>query len=153
MRGGGASRSFDSLELDGLHVFRYSERPGTPATRKAGRVPESVRKERAAELLALAGRARARRAAARIGGTAVVLFETRLPDGRWTGHAEDDVRVVAASADGRPLDNVIAPVRIVAIDPDQSDVVVGRLEPGPNGADRAPRGSPMLQVLREDHAR
>ena len=46
------SRAFiDALDLAGLHVFRYSARPGTPATRMPGQVPEP-KKRRAAALLA-----------------------------------------------------------------------------------------------------
>ena len=47
------------LDPAGLHVFRYSARPGTPATRMAGQVPERTKKARAAELLALAADAKA----------------------------------------------------------------------------------------------
>ena len=55
-----ASRSSGSIDLAGLHVFRYSARPGTPATRMAGQVDEPTKKARAAELLAIAAEARAR---------------------------------------------------------------------------------------------
>ena len=41
------SRQFiDSLPFTYLHVFTYSERPGTPAAAHPGAVPMSVRKER-----------------------------------------------------------------------------------------------------------
>jgi threonylcarbamoyladenosine tRNA methylthiotransferase MtaB len=41
------SRSFiESLPFTYLHVFTYSERPGTPAAESPGRVPMEVRKER-----------------------------------------------------------------------------------------------------------
>ncbi len=49
-----------SMDLAGLHVFRYSARPGTPATRMTGQVDERTKKARAADLLALAAEARAR---------------------------------------------------------------------------------------------
>lgn len=39
-------RFIDSLPFTYLHVFTYSERPGTPAARDAGQVPMPVRKER-----------------------------------------------------------------------------------------------------------
>ena len=48
-----------AMDLAGLHVFRYSARPGTPATRMAGHVDEPTKKARAAELLAIAAEARA----------------------------------------------------------------------------------------------
>ena len=42
------------LDLAGIHVFRYSARPGTPAARMIGQVDARTRKRRAAEALALA---------------------------------------------------------------------------------------------------
>ena len=80
-----------AMDLAGLHVFRYSARPGTPATRMAGHVDEPTKKARAAELLAIAAEARARFARRGLGTVTRVLAETRLPDGRWVGHAEDHV--------------------------------------------------------------
>ena len=56
-----------SLDLAGIHVFRYSARPGTPAARMVGQVDARTKKRRAAEALALAaaGSGALRRAAAR----------------------------------------------------------------------------------------
>jgi threonylcarbamoyladenosine tRNA methylthiotransferase MtaB len=58
---GGAAfrRTVDLLEalpLAGLHVFRYSPRPGTAAAEFPDRVPKSVTRERSRVLLALADR-------------------------------------------------------------------------------------------------
>jgi threonylcarbamoyladenosine tRNA methylthiotransferase MtaB len=51
------SRAFiESLPFTYLHVFTYSERPGTPAAARADQVPVAVRKERNATLRALAAR-------------------------------------------------------------------------------------------------
>ncbi len=41
------------IRLARLHVFRYSKRGGTPAAKMPGQVPESVKAERAARILAL----------------------------------------------------------------------------------------------------
>src|SRR4029079_10751628 len=74
------ARSIDfirSLDLAGLHVFRYSARPGTAATRMAGQVDEPTKKRRAAELLAGAAAAPARWATSRGRGVADVLLDTR----------------------------------------------------------------------------
>jgi len=118
-----------SMDFAGIHVFRYSERPGTAATRMAGRVPEDVRKRRAGELLAVSAQARARFAARHLGAEAAVLFESELPDGRWIGHAEDHVLVAAEAPDGAPygtsLENAIGRVRLTGIDPDKTDRLIG----------------------------
>jgi threonylcarbamoyladenosine tRNA methylthiotransferase MtaB len=118
-----------SLEPAGLHVFRYSARPGTPATRMAGQVPERVKMDRAAVLLALAADARARWARAGLGTVTRVLVETRLPDGRWTGHAEDHVLVAVAPRPGDPddLENAILTVRRTAVDPEVAERVTGEV--------------------------
>jgi threonylcarbamoyladenosine tRNA methylthiotransferase MtaB len=127
------------LDLAGLHVFRYSARPGTPATRMDGQVPDSVRRERAAVLLAEAGAARARFAARSSGGRRVVLFEEPAgadppahdadpPAADWLGHAEDYVVVRAPSPDGRPLGGEIGVVAIDGPDPFDTERAVGRVE-------------------------
>ncbi len=117
-----------ALEPAGLHVFRYSARAGTPATRMAGQVDEATKRRRAAELLALAAECRARFAAHQLGAELSVLFETRLPDGRWLGHAGNYVAVAVAPPDPEGLANAIGRVRVTGIDPVRADRVVGRLE-------------------------
>ncbi len=127
-------RSFafiDSLGLAGLHVFRYSARPGTAATRMVGQVDERAKKRRAAELLALAADARRRWAASHVGGAVDVLFETRLGDGRWVGHAADHTLVAAPSppSGAAPAisENAIGRVAVEGVDRELSDRVVGRV--------------------------
>jgi threonylcarbamoyladenosine tRNA methylthiotransferase MtaB len=118
-----------SLDLAGLHVFRYSARPGTPAVRMAGAVDEPTKKRRAAELLALAAEARARWAAAHVGRRVDVLLEERLPDGRWIGHAEDHVLVAAKPSgdDQADLENAIATVAVDGVDAARPDRAIGRI--------------------------
>jgi threonylcarbamoyladenosine tRNA methylthiotransferase MtaB len=131
------------LDLAGLHVFRYSARPGTPAARMVGQVDARTKKRRAAEALTLAAEARARFAELQIGAEMRVLFERQLPDGRWLGHAECHVLTTAAAPDGESLDNAIGLVRGESIDPGAPDRVVAHLlavDPariGPGPAERA----------------
>jgi threonylcarbamoyladenosine tRNA methylthiotransferase MtaB len=130
------------LEPAGLHVFRYSGRPGTPATRMAGQVDERTKKVRAADLLALAAEARSRFAHASIGSTTTVLLEQRLPDGRWVGHGEDHVLVAVAPRPGDPddLENGLVTVRRIAVDPGAPERVIGQplhLDPAPRTLRRA----------------
>ncbi len=117
-----------ALDPAGLHVFRYSARPGTPAVRMTGQVDELTRKGRAATLLALAARARARFAAAQVGTPTRVLFETRLDDGRWVGHAEHHVLVAVEPPTGHAdLENAIGRVDLGGVDPAVPDRLSGRL--------------------------
>ena len=62
--------------LTWLHVFPYSERPGTPAARIPNQVPKPVRKERAARLRALGAEREAAFLASRIGRVEDVLVES-----------------------------------------------------------------------------
>jgi threonylcarbamoyladenosine tRNA methylthiotransferase MtaB len=145
----------EDVDFAGLHVFRYSARPGTAATRMAGQVDEVTKKARARELLAVAADARARWAASRVGGVSEVLFERRLDDGRWVGHATDHTLVaveraavdLAGDPGGDPaagaalLENAIGRVAIEAVDPSARDRVIGRilaLSPPPGAPTHAP---------------
>jgi threonylcarbamoyladenosine tRNA methylthiotransferase MtaB len=124
-------RSLDfirSIGFAGVHVFRYSARPGTPAVRMECQSDEPTKKGRAAELLAVAADARARWAAAHVGTETEVLFEESLGDGRWVGHAADHTLVAAAPPDGMPsLANAIARVAGESVDPTVPDRLLGRM--------------------------
>jgi len=126
-------RSLDfirSIGFAGVHVFRYSARPGTPAVRMTGQVDEPTKKRRAAELLAVAADARARWAESRVGAVSEVLFEDPSGDGtgRWVGHAADHTLVAAAAPAGTPsLANAIGRVVGESIDPTSRDRVLGRI--------------------------
>jgi len=120
----------ESLDLAGLHVFRYSPRPGTAATRMSGQVDEPTKKRRAAELLRIAADARSRWARRHVGRVADVLLESRLADDRWVGHAADHTLVAVAVATGEPradLEGSIARVAIEGVDRDRADRAVGRI--------------------------
>ncbi|MEI7744056.1 MAG: tRNA (N(6)-L-threonylcarbamoyladenosine(37)-C(2))-methylthiotransferase MtaB [Chloroflexota bacterium] len=134
------------LDPAGLHVFRYSSRPGTPATRMAGAVPEAVKKERAARLLALAAEARAEFARRTLGTVTRVLLEAHLDDGRWVGHAEDHVLVAVTQLAGDPtrFANAVATVRREVMD----EAVADRVEGGVLALDPAARTlRPRIPVL------
>lgn len=104
----------DEAALPYLHVFPYSERPGTPASRMPA-VPRPERRERAARLRAAGRRNAAAFHAGLVGQVVTVLAETegagrtehfapaRIVPACITGVAPGSVlhgRVVAADADG-----------------------------------------------------
>ena len=89
----------EALDLTWLHVFPYSERPGTPAERMPA-VPKAERKARAKRLRA-AGAAQVRRfLESRVGRTERVLLEEPDEQGRMKGRSEQfaPVRVAAGPA-------------------------------------------------------
>jgi threonylcarbamoyladenosine tRNA methylthiotransferase MtaB len=93
-------RLVERLPFTSLHVFPYSARPGTAATRFSHEVPASVARERAAELRALASAKAAAYEASRVGGHADVVVIGH-DDGNRDGLTEDYLRV-ALSAPAPP---------------------------------------------------
>lgn len=87
------------MEFGGLHVFRYSSRPGTPASRMKDQVSKPIKKERSARLRRLSG-SMTERFAERLRGTdSAVLWEQidgATPEGfLHTGYTENYMRVRA----------------------------------------------------------
>ena len=93
-----------------LHVFPYSERPGTPAASMPGAVPVEVRRERTRELVRLADEKRAAFAARFVGREVEVLVERILPDGTgvgWTGEYVETRIAGCTAADANTLRRVV----------------------------------------------
>ena len=82
-----------------MHVFAYSRRKGTLAAAYADQIPEPIKKERSARLIALAARLREEALLAIIerGEPLSVLLETE-ENGVWHGHS-DEFAPVAVHAD------------------------------------------------------
>jgi len=103
-------RLVEDFPFSYVHVFRYSARPGTVATRLPGQVPGATSSRRAAELRALSGSKREAFRRGLVGGVfeAVVENGSDLPGCHQatTGNFET-VMIPAAPADGlRPGDLV-----------------------------------------------
>lgn len=113
-----------SLPWDRLHVFPYSERSGTPATRLDGAVPGSVRKERARALMSLSLDRLQRRYREALAQRQVtgVLWEGSVkgPDGRrgWvSGYTPEYLRVLAQEGPETRRNSIgEAPVRELYLD-------------------------------------
>lgn len=84
-----------------LHVFRYSERPGTPAAEMPGSVAPEIRAARAAALRDLGARLRDDFIANRLGRPAEVLVE-RVVDGVAHGTTRDYIRVALPASGATP---------------------------------------------------
>ena len=81
-------RLIEAYPFSNLHVFPYSERPGTPAAAFDGKVPLETRKRRAHELIALREQKKATFAKRHLGQTVDVLVE-RIQNGEASGWTED----------------------------------------------------------------
>lgn len=103
----------ESLPVTRLHVFPYSERPGTAALKLPDPVPPQLRHERVAELIDISDRKLADFLDRQIGSRASVLWEsTRHDDGTIQGFTENYVRIQAPWDDSLP--NTITPMTVSA---------------------------------------
>ncbi len=96
-----------------LHVFRYSERAGTPAVRLSGRVPKVERRRRAAVMRELGERLVATYRDRFLGAIMPVLWERGAPGGLWHGLTGNYLDVFTHTAED--LYNRILPTRLVEV--------------------------------------
>ena len=99
------SRAFiEEMGFDGLHVFRYSRRPGTPASRMNNQVSNQRKRSRSAELLTMSEQMEKNFAASLADSQQYVLWEqitAATPEGFvHTGYTDNYMRVKAV----HPLD-------------------------------------------------
>ena len=113
-----ASKEFIAgLGVTHLHVFPYSERPGTRALAlDAEVVPQDEKHRRAAEMIALSAGKHAAFARACLGSVRPVLLEHRAKAGKMLGFTDNYLRVEVDAALG--LDNTIVDVRLDALKDD-----------------------------------
>ena len=102
------------MSFGGLHVFRYSSRPDTPASRMKHQVSKAVKKERSARMLALSSEMERGFAENLRGTRQSVLWEQvtgATPEGFINvGYSDNYVRVQAVHP--RDLTNVIADTEV-----------------------------------------
>lgn len=111
------SRKFiESLDISRLHVFPYSERPGTRALELAGAVDPAVRHRRTNEMLRLSERKWEQFARRFIGSTRPVLMEHPRTGGKpMAGFTDNYLRVEVGNAPAS-TDNTIVNVTLTGVD-------------------------------------
>ena len=103
----------DSLPITQLHVFPYSERPGTSALSIPYIVTEKDKKLRSKRLLEMSDRKTEAFYAAHIGQQAEVLFEKATRGRAMHGFTRNYIRVELSPADAHPeYDNQLLSVRL-----------------------------------------
>ena len=102
------------LEPAFLHIFPFSERPGTPAVEMPGKVQASVATRRAAELEALCAKLHGAFCARAVGSEDSVLFESTRRGGMMFGFTGNYRRVKAPYDKARV--NTVCRVRLGAMD-------------------------------------
>ncbi len=93
-------RFAEEIRFARIHVFKYSRRAGTAAASMAGQVPETVKKERSAALIALEEKLRREYAARFVGRSVEVLIEEPGDTpGTWRGKTREAVETVVLSGE------------------------------------------------------
>ncbi|MDE6310941.1 MAG: tRNA (N(6)-L-threonylcarbamoyladenosine(37)-C(2))-methylthiotransferase MtaB [Muribaculaceae bacterium] len=113
-----ASKAFvESIDLSHLHVFPYSERPGTRAlTLEAEVVAQDEKHRRAAQMIAVSAAKHAAFASRFLGTVRPVLLEHRAKGRRMAGFTDNYLRV---EVDAHPLlDNKVVNVRLDSLQAD-----------------------------------
>jgi tRNA-2-methylthio-N6-dimethylallyladenosine synthase len=103
----------ERVAYDNVFVFRYSRRPGTPAAEMPDQVPEAVKADRNARLLAVTQRVGAERSGLLTGRTMEVLVDglSRKSPGELSGRTRCN-RVVNFDGQGRVGIGDIVHVRV-----------------------------------------
>ena len=109
-----------------LHVFPFSERPGTPAVDFPDKVPHAVITDRAAKLDALCRELHESFCTRYTGRVARVLFESSAKRGKMFGFTENYIRVQAPY--DRRLVNRICRVQLGGWDESDQSLVVESIE-------------------------
>ncbi len=105
-----------------LHVFPYSERPGTAALRLPNPVPRADRRARAQEVRVLGEAMAAAYRRQFVGRTLPVLWEPRNQAGEWVGLTDNYLEV--RTRDERMLYNSMTSTRLVG---EREGVLVGEV--------------------------
>lgn len=106
-----------------LHIFPFSERPGTPAVDLPNKVQSSVSTARVKELERLSDRLHYDFCSRAVGTTADVLFESTERGGMMTGFTGNYIKVKVPY--DRRFINKIVPTKLLSIEP--SGDIVGRI--------------------------
>ena len=111
----------DSLDVTQLHVFPYSERPGTSALKIDYVVTDKDKKLRSKRLLELSDRKTEAFYARHIGQTAEVLFEKATRGKAMHGFTRNYIRVELSPQEARPeLDNQLVEVTLGGFNRDRT---------------------------------
>lgn len=147
------SRRFvELIGFAGIHVFPYSSRRRTTASKLADQVDPREKRRRTDDMLSIAARSAETFRASLLGQTASVLYEDNrtLPNGEtlWEGLTDNYVRVLVPAA--ASIGNTFLPTRLVRVRAEGIEgEIVGRLPSGTAEAVARPfRVIPLTSVSR-----
>ncbi|WP_447970693.1 tRNA (N(6)-L-threonylcarbamoyladenosine(37)-C(2))-methylthiotransferase MtaB [Nitrospira sp. M1] len=131
----------NALPFSYLHVFSFSNRPGTAATKLPHHVPPHIIKQRSQELAKLSQRKRFAFYQQYVGQSVAVLFESRNAAGMWTGLTDQYIKVGVQSTDD--LSNEIRDVVISGV---TDGLALGHLSEGTSESVEPLQASPLLMT-------
>jgi len=111
--------TINKIGFDAIHVFPFSSRKGTPASKMSGQVTSKIKKERVNKLLEISKQANYEYANRFIGSEREVLFETVDSKGKLKGHTTNYL-IVKVDGD-KSLIGQIKNVLIKGFDKDSKD--------------------------------
>jgi len=83
-----------------LHVFSYSDRPNTPASEFADKIPPETKSRRSERLRRLAAQKKLEHMRRFIGGTLDIIVEDRLRSGWYTGVSDNYLKIEFRGVEG-----------------------------------------------------
>lgn len=121
------SKAFvESLGISRLHVFTYSERPGTDALSISHVVSQEEKHERTRRMLAVSEKKLTDFTSRYLDTVRPLLLEHQRSDGSMAGFTDNYLRIIVDNP-MPTLANTIVPVRIISINPDTEDCL-GHIE-------------------------
>jgi len=94
-----AMKFIEEIGFSRLHVFAYSQRPGTPAAAMGNQVTKAEKETRSQRMIALGEKLAARYAANWFGRLQQVLVEEKTGENWWRGHTDNYLEVTFYAAD------------------------------------------------------
>jgi tRNA-2-methylthio-N6-dimethylallyladenosine synthase len=133
-------RLIEEVEFDGLYIFKYSPRPGTPAARLSDQVPDEVKTERLRQVEERQREIQQRKWRRYVGRIVEVLVEGRSAKSEvhWSGHTSSNI-VVNFEDSRENIEGSLVKVEVTRVNPHS---LFGR------GIMGAPQR--VLSVLREE---
>ncbi|MCB1877901.1 MAG: tRNA (N(6)-L-threonylcarbamoyladenosine(37)-C(2))-methylthiotransferase MtaB [Chromatiales bacterium] len=106
-----------------VHIFPYSARHGTAATRLPGRIPREITRQRTEQLHALASDLKINALQRQVGRQVPVLWEKRRDDGTDVGYTPSFFRVLRNKPDQPSLENRITDTHLRGVSPDGANLL------------------------------
>lgn len=117
-----SQKLIEELDVTRLHVFPYSERPGTRALALDGAVGAEDKRQRTSQMLKLSEEKHRRFIHSFVGSVRPVLVEHTRADGNMLGFTDNYIRVCISPDDS--LAGTIMPVRLKEVDEADGEFIV-----------------------------